>query len=67
MDVQIIKASELPPSSIARELIGADHGGLGVCIIFVDALSGEGQSLHKTKRDRRCAPVALASWGQVVG
>lgn len=43
MDVQVVKQSELP----ARELIGADHGGVGVCVIFVDAEPGAGPSLHK--------------------
>jgi mannose-6-phosphate isomerase-like protein (cupin superfamily) len=47
MDVQLIKQSELPFSNIAHELVGADHGGAGVCVIFVDAPPGGGPSLHK--------------------
>jgi mannose-6-phosphate isomerase-like protein (cupin superfamily) len=47
MDVQLIKKSDLPFSNIAHELVGAEHGGVGVCIIFVDAAPGEGPSLHK--------------------
>ena len=43
MDVQVIKQHQLP----TRELIGADHGGAGVCVIFVDAPPGTGPSLHK--------------------
>jgi mannose-6-phosphate isomerase-like protein (cupin superfamily) len=46
MDVQLLKQSALPLSTIARELVGADHGHIGVCIIFVDAAPGEGPSLH---------------------
>jgi mannose-6-phosphate isomerase-like protein (cupin superfamily) len=46
MDVRVVKQEELPPSDIARELVGADHGGLGACIIFVDAPPGRGPSLH---------------------
>ena len=42
----VIKQSELPWSSIAHELIGDDHGGLGLCIIFVDAEPGRGPSRH---------------------
>ena len=42
----VIKQSDLPWSSIAHELIGDDHGGLGLCIIFVDAEPGRGPSLH---------------------
>ncbi|TML05878.1 MAG: cupin domain-containing protein [Actinobacteria bacterium] len=46
MDVQILKQTDLPFSNIAHELVGADHGGAGVCIIFVDAPPGSGPSLH---------------------
>jgi mannose-6-phosphate isomerase-like protein (cupin superfamily) len=47
MDVRLIKQSALPLSDIARELVGADHGEVGVCVIFVDAAPGEGPSLHR--------------------
>jgi mannose-6-phosphate isomerase-like protein (cupin superfamily) len=46
MDVRVVRQDELPLSNIARELVGADHGGLGACIIFVDAPPGRGPSLH---------------------
>jgi mannose-6-phosphate isomerase-like protein (cupin superfamily) len=45
--VQLIKKSGLPLSNIAHELVGAEHGGIGVCIIFVDAAPGEGPSPHR--------------------
>jgi mannose-6-phosphate isomerase-like protein (cupin superfamily) len=47
MDVQVIKQSSLPLSNIAHELVGADHGGIGLCVIFLDAAPGEGPSLHR--------------------
>ena len=47
MDLQFIRQSDLPFSRIAHELVGADHGGAGVCIIFVDAPPGDGPSLHR--------------------
>jgi mannose-6-phosphate isomerase-like protein (cupin superfamily) len=47
MNARLIKQTVLPLSNIARELIGADHGGVGVSIIFVDAAPGEGPSLHR--------------------
>ena len=47
MSIQVIKQAELPFSNIAHELVGADHGGAGICIIFVDAPPGGGPSLHK--------------------
>ena len=42
-EVQVIKRSELPE----RELVGADHGGAGVCVIFVDNAPGGGPAQHK--------------------
>ena len=45
--VQIISQDELPLSNIAREFVGAEHGGVGVCVIFVDAPPGTGPNLHK--------------------
>src|SRR4051795_11015366 len=43
MDVQVIKRSELP----GHELVGADHGGAGVCVIFVDVSPGGGPAQHE--------------------
>ena len=47
MSLQVISQDQLPFSNIARELVGDDHGGIGVCIIFVDAPPGAGPGLHK--------------------
>jgi mannose-6-phosphate isomerase-like protein (cupin superfamily) len=47
MSLQVISQDQLPLSSIARELVGDDHGGIGVCIIFVDAPPGGGPGMHK--------------------
>jgi mannose-6-phosphate isomerase-like protein (cupin superfamily) len=44
--VKLIKQSDLPWSNIAHELIGEDHDGLGLSIIFVDAEPGRGPSMH---------------------
>src|SRR3954454_671636 len=46
-DVEIIRLDELPPSTIAREFVGADHGGVGICAIFVEAPPGAVASLHR--------------------
>jgi mannose-6-phosphate isomerase-like protein (cupin superfamily) len=43
MEAQLIKRSALP----AHELVGADHGGAGVCVIFTDLAPGGGPALHK--------------------
>jgi len=44
---QVLRQDQLPLSNIAREFVGADYGGVGVCIIFVDAPPGRGPGLHK--------------------
>ncbi len=46
MDVSLIRKSALPFSSFAHELVGADHGGIGVFVLFVDAPPRHGSSLH---------------------
>ena len=45
--MEILRQDELPFSNIAREFVGADHGGAGVCLILVDAPSGRGPGLHR--------------------
>jgi len=42
----VVKQSELPWSSIANELVGAEHG-LDVTLLFVDAEPGRGPALHR--------------------
>ena len=37
MSIQVLRQNELPWSAIAREFVGADHGGVGLCVIFGDA------------------------------
>jgi mannose-6-phosphate isomerase-like protein (cupin superfamily) len=43
----VISQESLPFSVIAREFVGKDHGGVGVCILLVDAPPGRGPSLHR--------------------
>jgi quercetin dioxygenase-like cupin family protein len=45
--MNVITQAELPFSRIAREFVGADHGDVGVCLIFVDAPPGRGPGLHR--------------------
>jgi mannose-6-phosphate isomerase-like protein (cupin superfamily) len=42
-----IRIDDLPFSAMSHELVGEEHGGAGVCILFVDASPGEGPRLHK--------------------
>jgi len=46
-DVEVLKQRELPFSRIAHELVGADHGGVGVCVLFIDAPPDRGPGLHR--------------------
>jgi len=43
----VLKVADLPLSNIAHEFVGADHGGVGVCVIIVEAPPGRGPSLHR--------------------
>ena len=45
--MEIMRQDELPFSNIAREFVGADHGGAGVCLILVDAPPGRGPGMHR--------------------
>jgi mannose-6-phosphate isomerase-like protein (cupin superfamily) len=47
VDMHVTSLSELPTSAFSRELIGDEHGGVDLSIIFVDAAPGRGPSLHR--------------------
>jgi quercetin dioxygenase-like cupin family protein len=49
--VRVIALDQLPPTSFSREFVGADHGGTGACLIFVEAPPGGGPSLHRHPYD----------------
>jgi mannose-6-phosphate isomerase-like protein (cupin superfamily) len=49
--VHVIPESELNSSKHSRDLVGADYGGLGVCLILVEAPPGKGPSLHRHPYD----------------
>jgi mannose-6-phosphate isomerase-like protein (cupin superfamily) len=42
MHVQVIKRDQLPEHA----LVGADHGGAGICVIFADQPPGGGPAQH---------------------
>jgi mannose-6-phosphate isomerase-like protein (cupin superfamily) len=49
--MHVVRQDELPFSTIAHELVGDDHGGVGICVILVDAPPGRGPSLHEHPYD----------------
>jgi hypothetical protein len=40
--ILVLKQGELPKDVVSRDFVGEDHGGVGACVLFVDAKVGEG-------------------------
>ena len=47
MAIQVFRTEELPRDVITRDFVGEQHGGVGACVLFVDARPGEGPRLHR--------------------
>lgn len=47
MPIRFVRQSDLPADGFTNELVGRDFGGVGACVIFVDAAPGEGPRLHR--------------------
>ncbi|TMC54429.1 MAG: cupin domain-containing protein [Chloroflexi bacterium] len=47
MPIRIFRQAELPRDVISRDFVGEEHGGVGACVLFVDAAPGEGPRLHR--------------------
>jgi mannose-6-phosphate isomerase-like protein (cupin superfamily) len=47
LPIRFLAASELPADGFSNEFVGRDFGGVGACVIFVDAAPGEGPRLHR--------------------
>jgi quercetin dioxygenase-like cupin family protein len=45
--MHVVSIDQLPAGSFSHELEGADHGGVGVSLIFTEAAPGQGPSLHR--------------------
>jgi mannose-6-phosphate isomerase-like protein (cupin superfamily) len=44
--MRVLSRSDLTETNFAHELVGDDHGGVGVSLILVEAPPGRGPSLH---------------------
>lgn len=44
--MRVLREADLPADGTARDLIGDDHGGAGVSVIFTHAPPGRGPALH---------------------
>ena len=47
MAISVLHSRALPRDVISRDFVGDDHGGVGACVLFVDAKPGEGPRLHR--------------------
>ena len=47
MAITFLRQDELPADVISRDFVGERFGGVGACVIFVDAPPGEGPRLHR--------------------
>jgi len=47
MAIAYVRQAELPKDVISRDFVGEQHGGVGACVIFVEAAPGEGPKLHR--------------------
>ena len=47
MGIRFFRQDELPTDVISRDFVGEQHGGVGACVLFVDAGPGEGPRLHR--------------------
>jgi mannose-6-phosphate isomerase-like protein (cupin superfamily) len=45
--IRVLSTAELPRDVISRDFVGEDHGGVGACVLFVDAKPGDGPRLHR--------------------
>ena len=37
MAIQVYRTEELPKDVVTRDFVGEQHGGVGTCVLFVDA------------------------------
>jgi mannose-6-phosphate isomerase-like protein (cupin superfamily) len=45
--IRFLRQADLPRDVVSRDFIGAQHGGVGACVLFVDAGPNEGPRLHR--------------------
>ncbi len=47
MAINVLSTDQLPTDVISRDFVGEDHGGVGACVLFVEAKPGDGPRLHR--------------------
>lgn len=47
MAISVLDLEDLPRDVISRDFVGEKHGGIGACVLYVDAKPGDGPRLHR--------------------
>ena len=47
MAIRFVRQAELPRDAFSHEFVGERFGGVGACVIFVEAQPGDGPRLHR--------------------
>ena len=47
MGIRFLTQDQLPSDALSHEFVGEKHGGVGACVVFVDAGPGQGPRLHR--------------------
>ena len=47
MAITYVRSAELPRDAVSRDFIGERFGGVGACVLFVEAPPGQGPRLHR--------------------
>ena len=45
--ISVYSTAQLPKDVISRDFVGEENGGVGACVLFVDAAPGQGPKLHR--------------------
>jgi mannose-6-phosphate isomerase-like protein (cupin superfamily) len=45
--IRFLKRDEFPSDELSHDFVGERHGGVGACVIFVEAEPGQGPRLHR--------------------
>ena len=47
MSIRLVRQADLPPDAFSHDFVGEQFGGVGACVIFVEAPPGAGPKLHR--------------------
>ena len=47
MAITYVRTADLPRDVVSRDFVGERFGGVGACVLFVDAQPGQGPRLHR--------------------